>query len=298
MKLYAPGYYNDFVCIADRCRHSCCIGWEIDVDSETKKKYDTLKHSYASKIRESIDESGEAHFKLEKDERCPHLNSKGLCEIILNVGDSFLCDICREHPRFYNYTPFGREVGLGMACEEACRIILSSDRYSEMIELGDDGEPQEVNGFDTVCLREEIYQILSLPLPYGDRLETLYSRFGVAPSMLDSEKSRKLISSLEYMNEKHKETFLKYYSEIQISDKFDKILERALAYFVYRHCSECEDYGEFIASLGFCFFCERLLASLFGNANEADFLETARVLSEEIEYSEDNTDSIKACFSL
>jgi lysine-N-methylase len=35
MKLRAPKYYLDFACIADRCKHSCCIGWEIDVDADT-----------------------------------------------------------------------------------------------------------------------------------------------------------------------------------------------------------------------------------------------------------------------
>ena len=35
MKLYAPGYYKRFACIASKCRHSCCVGWEIDIDPET-----------------------------------------------------------------------------------------------------------------------------------------------------------------------------------------------------------------------------------------------------------------------
>ena len=39
MKLFAPEYYKDFVCIADRCKHSCCVGWEIDVDKDTLEKY-------------------------------------------------------------------------------------------------------------------------------------------------------------------------------------------------------------------------------------------------------------------
>ena len=43
MKLYAPRYYLQFKCIADACRHSCCVGWEIDVDGETMKKYSLLK---------------------------------------------------------------------------------------------------------------------------------------------------------------------------------------------------------------------------------------------------------------
>ena len=34
MKLFAPEYYKQFKCIADKCTHSCCIGWEIDIDEE------------------------------------------------------------------------------------------------------------------------------------------------------------------------------------------------------------------------------------------------------------------------
>ena len=42
MKLYAPEYYKKFRCIADRCEHSCCNGWEIDIDSATLARYKTL----------------------------------------------------------------------------------------------------------------------------------------------------------------------------------------------------------------------------------------------------------------
>ena len=55
MKLYAPAYYKEFSCIADRCRHSCCIGWEIDVDADTLAFYEDLEGDYADKIRASID---------------------------------------------------------------------------------------------------------------------------------------------------------------------------------------------------------------------------------------------------
>ena len=37
MKLIAPDYYNKFSCIADKCRHSCCVGWEIDIDENTNE---------------------------------------------------------------------------------------------------------------------------------------------------------------------------------------------------------------------------------------------------------------------
>ena len=85
MKLYAPKYYTDFVCIADKCRHSCCIGWEIDVDGEALEKYDSSEKDYAKNIRKSIDREDIPHFCLLPNERCPHLNERGLCNIILNT---------------------------------------------------------------------------------------------------------------------------------------------------------------------------------------------------------------------
>ena len=64
MKLFAPKYYKDFVCIADKCKNSCCIGWEIDIDDDTMKKYRNLTHSYAKTIKDSIDVDGTPHFKI------------------------------------------------------------------------------------------------------------------------------------------------------------------------------------------------------------------------------------------
>ena len=55
MKLSVPLYYKSFKCIADRCRHSCCIGWEIDVDSATMEKYRTLNEGYGKDIIDSIE---------------------------------------------------------------------------------------------------------------------------------------------------------------------------------------------------------------------------------------------------
>ena len=163
MKLYAPKYYKEFVCIADKCRHSCCIGWEIDVDGETAEKYLNMTDGYGLEIKKSISKRGVPHFKLKKDDRCPHLDENGLCRIILNMGEGYLCHICREHPRFYNYTCRGKEVGLGMSCEEACRIILSSELYSDFCVIGETDEDFDACEweFDAIAEREVIYEILS-----------------------------------------------------------------------------------------------------------------------------------------
>lgn len=301
MKLYAPEYYKKFTCIADKCTHSCCIGWEIDVDPEALGKYRALEHEYANKLISSIDFSETPHFRLCENERCPHLNGNGLCGIILNLGEGYLCDICREHPRFYNCSPKGLEVGLGMACEEACRLILTSDCYCALAELDHESEEEiAYHRFDTFSLRERIYAVLAnRNEPYQKRLERIYDDFSVNPADISDESWGNLISSLEYLDESDKTLFSCYSSELSTPPEHEKFLERALAYFVFRHCTEAEDEYDYCASLGFCLFCERLLASVLktqGAGELSQIIRFARIVSEELEYSEDNTESIKDVF--
>ena len=291
MKLYAPKYYKKFKCIADKCQHSCCIGWEIDIDSETMKKYKTLSSGYGKEILKSVEKGEVPHFRLAENERCPHLDENGLCRIITECGEDCLCHICREHPRFYNDTPYGKEVGLGIACEEACRLVLSSDEYSVIEEIGDvEGEEYEFF-FDPIKEREKIYNLLSdISISYEQRLEMIAKEYGISLSNVSNE----TITSLEYLDEKHKELFAFFSCDMKTSKENEKQLERALAYFVYRHCADVYDDEEFRESLGFAMFCERLVASIAPKCES--IFEAARIVSEEIEYSEDNTDTIRRKF--
>ena len=43
MKVLKPFYYDDFKCIANDCIDSCCIGWQINIDENTYKKYKKVK---------------------------------------------------------------------------------------------------------------------------------------------------------------------------------------------------------------------------------------------------------------
>ena len=38
MTLIYPATADAFRCIADACRHTCCKGWEIDIDPDTRVK--------------------------------------------------------------------------------------------------------------------------------------------------------------------------------------------------------------------------------------------------------------------
>ena len=154
MELFAPEYYKRFVCIADKCKHSCCIGWEIDVDETSLKKYDELGDGYANEVRKSISrEDGTPRFKMCEDGRCPHLDGRGLCKMITELGEESLADICREHPRFYNAIGDRCEVGVGAACEAAARLILDSDGYDSIVKVGDSDSPCQDFDEPSVFLR-------------------------------------------------------------------------------------------------------------------------------------------------
>lgn len=288
MKLYAPAYYKRFRCISDRCEHSCCIGWEIDIDEQALEAYNSMKTSYGAVIRNSISMEGDPHFQLSADDRCPHLDERGLCKIILNEGESGLCRICREHPRFYNYTSVA-EVGLGLSCGEAARIVLSSPDYATLEEIGQVDAESFPLAFDGRAERDTLYALLQNDYPTA--LAALYSGYGIHRGEDSLWLNR--IDSLEYLNTEHKSLFMKYSSTLRPEGKeTDLYLERFLAYLVYRHCTEAEDSEDFRLRLSFCLFCERLLASLIRSEKASSLREVAAlasILSEEIEYSDDNT---------
>lgn len=296
MKLYAPRYYEDFACIADRCCHSCCVGWEIDVDAAAMEKYKRATEKYGKTVRESIDTEGTPHFVLGEGERCPHLDERGLCRVITDLGEEYLCDICREHPRFYLDTPHGREVGLGMACEEACRLILSSDGYADFIPLGEAEGSTALTDFDALAERDKIYGILLTDsLRYNQKRRKICKEYDIELSLLSEEEWRECLASLEYLDEAHRALFSRFMSAPTVDKKNEKVLDRALAYFIYRHATEAPDGEVFRASLLLSLFFEALFASLIvtaGAESRDGVCEMARILSEELEYSEDNTDAL------
>ncbi len=90
-----PSYYQKFACIAGRCRHSCCIGWEIDVDEDTYDAYQSVTGEIGERLRASLSDEDTFHFILGEGERCPFLNRDNLCDLILSLGEDSLCEICR-----------------------------------------------------------------------------------------------------------------------------------------------------------------------------------------------------------
>lgn len=171
MILKMPEYYKKFTCTADKCSDNCCVGWEIDIDSSTVAYYNSVTGDFGEKLQKNISETEPKSFVLGADERCPFLNDRNLCEIILSLGEDKLCNICTEHPRYYEWFGNVKEGGIGLCCEEAARIIISAENPSDTYETV---IPDEENEFEETSLyacllgvREKILAYLvcnSLPL--------------------------------------------------------------------------------------------------------------------------------------
>lgn len=162
MNVYVPEYYSKFRCIASKCQNTCCAGWEIDIDPESLARYQQITGTFGLRMKQSISLEGTPHFILSENGRCPFLNQSNLCDLILSEGEDALCQICRDHPRFRNYFSSRMEVGLGLVCEEAGRLILSWPSRFRLVRLEGNGKEELTDDERYVlALRDE--WISSLP---------------------------------------------------------------------------------------------------------------------------------------
>ncbi len=295
MKIIAPAYFNRFTCIAERCRHSCCVGWEVDIDEESLARYAEMTHPYAEKIRASI-EGAPPHFKLTSGERCPHLDASGLCKIITECTDSALCQICRDHPRYRNYYDGVVEIGLGLSCEESARIALSegmgflvSDSEDMTRAVYFEEYPVELFSKDELWLAKEKKRIISLvknsSISIEKRIEALL------PRCPDFEQLKELYLSLELLDLNWKAR-LKQLSAENFNRNLEKnavLIERALCAFIYRHLNSESFYStDTVAAFA---ALSALIVEAVSRTKE-DFADALRAYSAEIEYSTENTECV------
>ena len=185
MKYHKPSFFDQFKCIGSACTDTCCAGWEIEVDETTAEGYLTEKGEFGDRLRREIgSEPGEYFFKLQNN-RCPFLNKENLCDIFINLGEDRLCDICREHPRFYNWFGDYTEVGLGLCCEEAERLLFSDSKpltFVEEVTQDEDDELSEEMWHEAEDETEDVCQSVSEEQDDSDENEHID-----ASDMLDDE---------------------------------------------------------------------------------------------------------------
>lgn len=296
MNIYVPDYYNEFKCIANKCQHNCCIGWEIDIDNDTYEKYKGVCGQFGNQLEHNISTDGEPHFVLTENERCPFLNKDNLCDIIINLGEGYLCNICNDHPRYRNFFSDREEMGLGLCCEAAAELILNKTDKTEFIKIN--GENENADDDERAFFRERneilfIVQNREISLP--DRINKLMEIYGIVIPYISLDKWTDFLKGLECLDDEWNEILEKTKTEdvpvINIlTAENDVMNEQILVYFIYRHLAD-GIYDESIRErLGFA-IVSMLLINAIANATWKNHVEVARMYSSEIEYSEENTES-------
>lgn len=290
-----PSYYKKFKCIGGACRHNCCIGWEIDIDENTYSYYKSVGGEMGARLDGAIAHGEAPHFILGDGERCPFLNRDNLCDIIINLGMEHICDICTEHPRFKNELPDRVEVGLGLACEEAARIILSEKEAAVLVGAAETDD-------EIILLRDELIAILqNRALSLDKRIREMLVRANAAFCDRSLAEWKEVFMSLERLDKKWGE----YLSLLDGKLDFNGFArhmrgreheyEQLAVYFIYRYFANSPDFYEASLRAAFAALCVKIIYALGGamftkngDFTFADQVELCRMFSSEIEYSDEN----------
>ena len=133
-RIISPSYVTGFKCIGGDCEDSCCIGWDIDIDKITFRKYfrtkdiqmkrEFVKHVYKNEDCDS-EEVDYGRARINESKWCPFLNEDKLCKIHKNLGEDYLSNVCYSYPRVYNVLDGVYELSLYMSCPEAIRKLMA-----------------------------------------------------------------------------------------------------------------------------------------------------------------------------
>lgn len=321
LPVFAPNYYTKFRCIAAACRHSCCVGWEIDVDADALARYDTVQGRMGERLRACIDrEADPPCFILSEDERCPFLNESGLCDLICELGEDSLCHICADHPRFRNILPDRVELGLGLCCEAAAKLILEQTEPFSVVELSPDWAARERHAHED---REELDDLTAsliahretlLPLlcdrshPLSARIRHVFEKCDIhlTVSETDTFKSYASIAALLRGMERLDPAWDKSLDALEsltedplseLDGEDDVAYENLICYFLYRYMTADATYWPDAHRIrtAFAALCTVIIHAIHrttGGKDHDSLCEIARMFSCEIEYSEENLETL------
>ena len=298
MKTVVPSYYKEFRCIADKCNHSCCKGWEIDIDDETYKKYAESDLPIAKRIRENILLTSDgAQFITGENKKCPFLSENGLCDIISEVGEDWICNICRDHPRFRNYFSDRVELGLGMCCEEAARLILLSENASLEVLEDEMSVTAYMETDEFFKERKWILQCVYSGKNVNEIIAMINEKYPLVSLCETPSYWYDFFNGLECMDKSRDEYFVFLEGDdsfkIPFEEKDIKTYKNILTYYMYRHLSKVYDGYKFETCISFSLICASCIMHMYLSLPDKRFeslCDIARVFSSEIEYSSENTD--------
>lgn len=141
--LLIPQYMQQFSCIGSACEDSCCVGWRVDIDEETYKKYNRVRDQELAPLfdkkvtrnRSNASSQNYAKIKMNQNGSCTFLNEESLCKIQLKLGEDYLSNTCAIYPRVTNEVNGITERSATVSCPEIARLALLNPNGIEFDEI-------------------------------------------------------------------------------------------------------------------------------------------------------------------
>lgn len=306
MKTFTLSPFKNFKCVGGECKHNCCLKWQIDVDKRTLKKYRDDKSGFSETLKNGVDFDA-SQLKMHK-KRCIFLNRDNLCDIIINLGEDALCQVCADHPRYRNFFSAFTEIGFGLCCEEATRELLTYSGNISPVLIFDDGKPSESlskrdKAFEKekLAFRENALKIIENPdYSFDKKMASLIEICDIDVFELILHNWKSTFLKLERMSDSWtKRLEATQFLSTVFPEKNADSFERLAYYFIHRHVSAAEDKIDLKSRLLFCFISlaaiNSICSSLSDSTNEYPLellADVAREYSAEIEYSDDNVNAL------
>lgn len=303
MNVTKPAYYDFFRCLASRCPDSCCKEWDVDVDEASAARYRALPGDLGDKLRIHLTDTEDGAQMTAENGHCPMWREDGLCRIQAEMGEGWLCDVCREFPRLHHDYGDFMELGLELSCPEAARLILTAAPEPPVTFQAPGGEEPEYDQNDMKILKASrswaltlldypASMALTLLLIYGAQTQAALDG-GDAPEM-DVSAALQTGETVPEMQES--EEFFTFFENLEIlTPRWAALLKQhtvqplppqtgAFArYLVERYWLQAISDLDLMGRVKFIVISCLLVGSLPGN-----YIENAQLYSKEIENDADN----------
>ncbi len=302
MKKFEFNYIKNFSCISSKCKHNCCIGWQIDIDKKSLNVYQELSKTdtrFNPSCFNGKTFNLNSVFSLSLG-RCPFLDGDNLCHIIKNYGEKALCKTCKTHPRFMNFFSDRIETGLGLYCEEAGRIILSYKHKMKEVLVRDSAKKVSLLPFEKKVLsfRKKVLSVVqNRKLSISERLSLLSTLANIDLNKNSFNAWLDIYKKLDALkiNEFGFDMVEPCLEFAKIERGFEHEYEQLLSYLCYRHLSRAIDLLDLRVRLAFIILSFNMINHLFSLQTEKkleSLIEVCRFYSSEIETNEDNIFSL------
>jgi len=216
--LKVTNYYK-FKCIADKCRFTCCEGWDIGIDNDTYNKWEK-ENGKSNNILNNVKikqcgSKTEYFINKETNEACPFLDKQGLCNIVRSHGEEYLSLTCHMFPRIENIFEDKKELSLSCACPEVVEHISS---ITGKINISSENDIKLKNHLLELKIRDTVINIMQQEKFLLE--DKLIISFEMLLTILENESFREddLLEALEkYKNREYIQKLIDRYHKIELN---------------------------------------------------------------------------------